>query len=114
MKQSVVAAVALGALVSQPLSAQSLRSFEETGRSEARAMVGLTIPLGGKSKDRNSEPRLDFRFDTSRVDNDPFRARPLHPLLQDRRDVRATTVSLTFEANPKLMPATGLTKTEAS
>ena len=103
MKKSVVAAVALGALISHPLSAQSLRSFENTGRAETRAMVGLTIPLGGESRERNSEPRLDLRFDTSRIDGDPLRARPLNPLLQDRRDVRATTLSLTFESNPKLL-----------
>ena len=103
MKPNVVAIAVLGALISQPLSAQSLRSFENNGRQETRAMVGLTIPLGGKSRSRNNEPRLDFRLDTSRLVGVRFRARSLNSIFQDRRDVRATTFSLTFENNPKLL-----------
>lgn len=97
-----LSALVIVALAS-PGHAQSLRSFEADGRLETRAMLGITIPLGGKSTKRNTEPRLDFRFDASRIDSDPFQTRTLNPLLRERRDLRATTLSLTFEQDPKLL-----------
>ena len=103
MRIYTIAGASLAALACQPLAAQSIASFEETGRVDTRAMVGITIPLGGKSPTRNTEPRLDFRFDTSRIDADPQRQRTLNPLMRQRRNVRATTFSLTFDHNPKLL-----------
>lgn len=100
---NIVALTCLSVLLAPSAQAQSLRSFEGGGRLESRAMIGLTIPLGGKSARRNAEPRIDFRIDASRIDSNPPEAQAFNPLWDDRRDVRAATFSLTFEDNPKLL-----------
>ena len=93
----------VGALASQPVHAQSVNAFDNHGRVETRAMLGVTIPLGGKKRAQETKPRLDLRFDTSRIDSDPARTRTLDPLRLQRRDIRQSVFSITMENRPRLM-----------
>lgn len=91
------------ALACQPVHAQSVNAFDNHGRVETRAMLGVTIPFGGKKREAETKPRLDLRFDTSRIDSDPARTRTLDPLRLQRRDIRQSVFSITMENRPRLM-----------
>ena len=99
--KSLTSLAVLSALVSQPVAAQSLSPFDNHGRVETRAMAGVTIPLGGKRRSADTKPRFDLRFDTSRIDAQ--HASSLDPLRQNRRDLRQSVFSVTFERRPQLM-----------
>ena len=96
-------AITLGSVIAAPVHAQSAHPFQDHGRVEARAMLGVTIPLGGQKQKADTKPRLDLRFDTSRIDGDFTNAPTLDPIRQNRREVRQSVVSLTMERQPRVM-----------
>jgi len=96
-------AITLGSLIAAPVHAQSAHPFQDHGRVESRAMLGVTIPLGGQKQKADTKPRFDLRIDTSRIDGDFTRAPTLDPFRQNRRDVRQSVVSLTMERQPRVM-----------
>lgn len=100
-KGAVAGLVALS--LSSGASAQSLRSFENDGRNETRAMVGITIPFGGDRRSAENKPRVDFRMQSAEIGSSYDLEQVRNPLLLDRRDVRQATVSLTFEDNPRFL-----------
>ncbi|MEM6858173.1 MAG: hypothetical protein AAF559_09900 [Pseudomonadota bacterium] len=91
------------ALASSPAAAQSLSHFQNNGRAETRAIVGISVPNGCRRQAVDTRPTLNLRFDPSRIDADPTRFRSLDPLLANRRNQRASVFSLTLKNNPRLM-----------
>lgn len=98
---------ALGGLVAIAIvssaSAQSIRGFEEEGRQETRATIGITIPFGGDRRSAESKPRVDLRLQAAEIGSpSEFQLSPTN-YLPDRSNVRETTLSLTFEDNPRFL-----------
>ncbi|GAA4040360.1 hypothetical protein [Parerythrobacter jejuensis] len=92
------------ALVSAPVSAQSLREVENAGQSEMRGMASLTIPLGGPRSARESKPRLDFAMESARIGGDQFASSlTFDRNLADRAVLRRTALSFTLEQRPTMM-----------
>lgn len=52
-----------GSLIAMPVQAQQIGPFASTAhRPDARATIGITIPLGGRRGDVASEPRAELRI----------------------------------------------------
>ncbi|MDJ0978592.1 MAG: hypothetical protein QNI87_08645 [Erythrobacter sp.] len=86
-----------------PARAQALAPFTDAGAVETRAMVGITIPLGSRSKSVEAKPRFDLTLERAQfrqgVDgfNQNISIRP------ERRNVRSTKLSLTLEEQPRFL-----------
>ena len=104
MKKTCIAASMAALTMAQTASAQSLQDFENAGRTDMRASVGVTIPLGAASKARDTAPRVDFSVQSARIgqntnfDHDVRRAPAI-----GWRPQRGSTLSLTLQDNPRLM-----------
>ena len=85
-------------------SAQSLNGFENEGRVESRAMVGVSIPLGQAKRSEQTAPRVDFSFRSGRIgrsarfDHDVRKAPDI-----GWQPERGSTLSLTLQGSPRLM-----------
>ncbi len=109
MIRNILATAAATAMVAAPVRAQSIDPFAPSGyRPDARATVGIIVPLGGRRGDVASRPRAELRLGP---DVDPVS-------LSDRRTLRAIgirsgdtvaprpgAVAVTLGGNPRWMLA---------
>lgn len=94
-------------LLAQGAQAQSqghsMRDLEGSGHNDTRANASITIPLGARRGSDAAKPRFDFSVATQTLGT----SRTLTPLRFDanyeRQTLRAATVSLTLEQNPRLL-----------
>ncbi|KLE32616.1 hypothetical protein AAW01_00675 [Aurantiacibacter gangjinensis] len=91
------------ALLASPAAAQDITGFDNEASRDMRAMVGVTIPLGGRTQHGESEPRFDLRFETGESDWHSRAQAQANPLLDHRQELRQGTISLTFEDNPRFL-----------
>ena len=99
---SLLALTALS--VPQFAIAQSLHDFENAGRTEMRAMAGVTIPLGDSRKSHETKPRVDFSVESARIGQNSsfdhnYRSKPVVGWQPDRK----STLSFTLEQQPTMM-----------
>lgn len=91
------------ALLSQGVAAQSLRDLNSNAGNDVRASAAITIPLGAVPRSSESKPRLEFSFETQRMDG-PRSVTPLRfdPDF-DRQTLQTTRFAFTLEQNPRLL-----------
>ncbi|MEM9310874.1 MAG: hypothetical protein AAGA34_05445 [Pseudomonadota bacterium] len=104
MTKPILACISAGAMLaaSSPVSAQAVGPFGAVGDIETRAMVGVTIPFGPRSKDAETKPRLDLRIEGARWQQDATDA-PRLSFVPQRRNARQLELSFTFEEKPRFL-----------
>lgn len=102
LKKSVIC-IACAALAANGAQAQSLRDWESNAGNDVRASAAITIPLGASPRSSESKPRLEFSFETQRVDG-PSSVTPLRfdPDFE-RQSLHTASFAFTLEQNPRLL-----------
>ncbi len=101
IKMGVLCASTL--LSAAPLSAQSNINANEFESSEARVMVGFTIPFGGNRRAAQAKPRFDLTVERAERSRRANEASHLLPINLDRQNIRRATLSWTIEEQPSFM-----------
>lgn len=103
ISKSILGAGIVLMFASQPATAQSVHNWNNAGSSETRATASVTIPLGGKRKAENAEPRLDFAVQSYQIGQERASHLKIDPVNNNRILQRQSVVSFTLDRRPKLM-----------
>lgn len=96
-------AMLAAALLSQGVAAQSLRDWDSNADNDVRASAAITIPLGASPRSSASKPRLEFSFETQRMD-EPGSVTPLRfDSGFERQTLHTARFAFTLEQNPRLL-----------
>lgn len=100
-----LACAALASLSISPLAAQSYHPSTDYGTRDVRASASITIPLGGNRDNAKSQPRVEFSFQQSRIEQDRLKLDFNRYSLQNAPITNANTnrVGFTLNKNPKML-----------
>lgn len=107
MIRNIFATVAATMMIAAPVQAQSIGPLTPNGdRPDARATIGITVPLGGRRGDVDSRPRAELRLGPG-VDA-PYRAdrgtlRAIGIRSGDSVAPRPGALAITLGGNPRWM-----------
>lgn len=91
MIRKTMAMAAVAMMIAAPVQAQTIGPFTQTSAQvDARATIGITVPLGGRRGDIASRPRAELRFGQG--------AEPIR--LSDRATLRAGGILRSDSATP--------------